>query len=378
MTSAPAFGLIAHLSAPIESGSPFGPLTPYYRQLIEHALSQGWQGFVFSPRDVLRQRSTIWGWQRGGGTWQRAFVSMPTVCYTRLKTLSIEERDILIWLRDHASVQFLNQPELDEMVQDQWRVMQVLQSHPTLSPYIPDAVLLRDTQALSTLMAEHGQLTVRSRTLAGGKPSGSLTREGEELLWRQEVRGSGHARSFRSPVKLRVALQDHFNDTIVASYIPPFRIDSCPVVFRSLWQRGRTGQWSESFVVLRIGQPESQTYQAVTAGLLDRYQRPLQELLGTQYKAIRYQLTNLGRTVVDLLAQRSHGAGEIAIEFLLTATRELKILDISTLGGLEALRRLPDPSTAQTVMRSTLQYSALLSEQLTTTSVPSSVPSETR
>src|SRR3989338_2806008 len=100
MADQPTFGLIAHHIAPVESGSPFGPLTSYYRALIEYAETHGWQGYVFSPRDVLRQRTTIWGWRRNQGTWVRQFLPTPTVAYTRLVFVTPEERAILQWLRD--------------------------------------------------------------------------------------------------------------------------------------------------------------------------------------------------------------------------------------------------------------------------------------
>lgn len=377
MGQQPIFGLIAQQVGPIESGTPFGPLTPYFRSLIEYAATQGWQSYLFSPRDVLRQRQTIWGWVRQNGSWQRAFVAPPNVAYTRLTTCSPEEREILLWLRDEMGVQYINQPELDEVTHDHWRLIQILQSHPTLSTYVLDSVLLRDTQTISALLEEYPATVARSRSSHPGMPGTVLRKRGEEFLLRQEVKGVGHTQTYRSPGKVRASLESLLGEVILQQYVPPFVIEECPVTLRTLWQRTRSGSWVENAAVLRVGQPKSQTYQTVTAGLVDRYEHSLTELLGPQYKSLRYQVTNVGRMVVDLLDQRTHGAGELAVELLVTADRALKVLDVSTTNGIDAVRRLPDPNTAQDTMRATVQYAASLFAQRLS-SVTTRVPIETR
>jgi hypothetical protein len=148
------------------------------------------------------------------------------------------------------------------------------------------------------------------------------------------------------------------------------------VFVREFWQRDRTGRWQETCAVLRIGQSHSQTYQAVTAGIFDDYQGSLKPQLGSRLKAVRYGLRNVSRLVVDLLSQRGHGAGELAVDFVITAESTIQLVGVTTQGGLESVARLMTPTLRQRTLSTTLDYASALYEQQAT-SVPTPVPAET-
>lgn len=377
MEESPRFGVIAPLMSGPESGTPFGALTPYFRQLIERANSSGWQGYIFSLRDVLRQRRMIWAWVRSESGWERQFMALPNIVYTRLPSVSPEEGEILRWLRSEGAVEFINQPEVDDITQDRWRLLQVLQSHPSLTGHIAETTLLRDQSTILKLL-ETGQpvhITPRLRTVGSGRIL--LTQVGEDIQLRHELPGSATNRTIRSPDALRSKVEELVGDGVAQPYAEPLRFESCPVLVRSLWQRNRTGRWQETAVILRLGQPSAQTYQAVTAGLFDRYQESLRSLVGRQLKAIRYELRSTSQVIVELLSQRSHGAGELSIDCVITAKGAIQIVDVATLSGLEAVQRLTTPVTRLEVLGATLGYAGLLLEQSRPSSVKARVDQPT-
>lgn len=362
MNTFPRLGIIAHQTGPIESGTPFGLLTPYYRSLVERASALGWQGCLFSPRDVLRRRRMIWAWVRSELGWERQFVELPHVAYTRLPSVTDEEGEILRWLRAE-SVQFINQPEVDDMTQDRWRLLAVLQSHPSLTGHIPQTTLLRDLRSVLELLDSGRSVHVTPRYRTAGQGRILLAVSGDDLLLRHERPILATNRTIRSRDALREKVEELLGEAVAQPSIEPLRFEGCPVSIRQLWQRTATGRWQESAAILRLGQPAAQTYQGVTVGLLDRYQASLREVIGTRLKAVRYELRSTSQVTVELLSQRSHGAGELTVDCLITSRGNVQILDVSTLTGLESVQRLTDPTVRLAVLSETLGYAALLLQQ---------------
>ncbi len=359
----PRFGLIAPLAAPADAGALFGNLTPYFRQLIERANERGWAAAVFAPRDVLRQRRMIWAWIRSDAGWERQFVVLPHVAYTRLPSLTGEDGDILRWLRTDGGVQFINQPEVDDITHDRWRLLHVLQSHPSLTGHIAETALVRDQRSVSALLGSGQSVQVMPRYRAVGSGRILLVQSGDDVRLRHEYRGAATNRTIRSSETVRSKVEALIGEGVAERYTEPLRFEGCPVFVRLLWQRDRTGRWHETAAMLRLGQPAAQTYQGVTAGLLDRYQESLRQVVGRRLKAIRYELRSTAGVIVELLSQRSHGAGELTIDCLITSRGLIQIIDVATLTGLQAVQRLTMPAVRLQALEATLGYAALLLEQ---------------
>ncbi|MBI4185817.1 hypothetical protein HY524_02095 [Candidatus Berkelbacteria bacterium] len=359
MERVPSLGIIVTHSGSTDSGTLFGLLTPYYRQLVERATALGWRCIVFAPRDVLRQRRTIWSWVRGKTGWERQFSDLPDVVYTRLDAPLPDDMAILRWLRSDGDVSFLNQPEVDEITADRWRAIQVLQSHPTLSTVLPDVALLRDELGVTQT---HAVVVAPRYSIKRQVGAGYICPDGESLLLRLEESARATTRSYQSARELLEQLSVRFGEVIVEPYVEPLRLETCPLLIRALWQRDRTRQWQETAVMLLLGQAGSVTYQATVVGLLDRLASTLRQVLPHRYDALRYQLTNLGRVTVELLNQRAHGMSELTVDFIVTKVGDVHLHTVSTTSGLASVWKLATPTVAQTVSSHTLAYASTLLE----------------
>lgn len=346
----------------VESGAPFGILTTYFRDLVEHAMQCGWEAYVFSPRDVLRQRRVIWGWKRKNGTWKRAFVPTPQIGYLRSNTFTPADKKVFLWLRDEVGTQFINQPEVEEIVFDYWRLIQIGLSHPTLIGRIPDSILLRGDLSLTETMKLDSHYLVRPR-FALRQGAAEITRFEDTFHVRYEYKNSIIDEDFNSVVQLRDSLHVHFGDAIIQHLPKLFRVENCIIGIRSFWQRDRSGRWKENFSILRVSQPSNHTDQLATVGLLERYLPFLSRSLKSQMEAVRYQIINISRTFVELIDQRGHGASELSVDLLITREKQVILAGVSTLGGMYALKKIQIPELRHKVMSTTLNYATTLYEQ---------------
>lgn len=356
-------GVVSTPLASHESGEPYGKLTTYLRDLIELAEHQGWVAYVFSTRDVLRQRSVVWGWTRRNGRWQRSFFPLPQILYLRTTQLDRADVQVLRWLERTQSVQCINQIAVDELILDRWRLLQICLSHPSLGSRVPDLLLMRPSVTIDEAFASERYLQVLPRYRAAGRyAAGLLERRGDEYSLRLERGSRAETRPFRSTLELRTELEQLFGDVIIQRYIRPLRVEDCPVVLRSVWQRGRDTRWSEQFSVVRVGAKGSLGAAYATVCVLEKFLPVFKQVLPRRVKALTYEFHRTAQLIVDLIDQRAHGAAELAVDCALGQDGSITVLDVSTLGGVYALQRLTAPELRGRYVRQSLDYAAALYE----------------
>lgn len=363
-TDRPSFGLISDPPQSSELGAPYGIATPYFRDLIERAANEGWTAYVFSTRDVLKQRRVIWGWTRAQGRWQRSFFSVPQIGYPRMRRAEESDYAILDWLHVSCGTQFINQIEIERMTADRWRLLQICLSHPALSKRVADSFLLRDQVSLEGLLAEYPALIAMSRFETSGTKLACIRSGDDQWVVELERNGKVSTEEFHSIVRLRVFLVEHFGETVLQPHKEPLRIDNCPVALRSFWQRGADTRWQETAALVRVGQPAAIGSTLATAGLLDRFLPLIKQQLTTGSQSLAYQLKTTAQTAVELLDHRGHGAAELAIDFSLHADGTFTLRSASTLGGYLALQKLNDPALRHSALNNTLGYASALQRQV--------------
>jgi len=360
----PVIGIVADPQAPHGAGAPYGKLSTYFRDFVEHAQARGWTAYVFSPKDVLKQRQVIWGWTRSNGSWQREFFQLPHIVYLKTDHLSEHGTRVLDWLHKVQFTQFLNQVAVEQIVMDRWRMLQVCLSHPILGSRIPDSSLLRSTSPVSDLFSSTNELVLFPRfRRVKNQPAGLLQKQGEEWVLRIEHNRRAETRSIRSSLKLRSELELIFGEVVVQRYIRPLRVEKCPVSIRSAWLRGRDSRWREVFVAARVGRDGSFGSNYATASLLDRFLPLLSQAIPRNVQAILFDVRRISQQIAELIDQRAHGAGELAIDFSITQEGTVYIQNITTLGGASSLLALTQPDLKHTYITTLLNYCANLYEQ---------------
>lgn len=366
----PSLGILTHTIRAHEPSELCGPLTLHIRDLVEQATALGWISYVFSPRDLLKQRRVAWGWTRSNGAWRRDFFSIPDITYLRSLAWHEDDAAAIRWLKDETSTQFLNNPDIEEIVHDRWRVIQIGLSHPTLNERFIDTSLLRPGTDIREQLRSNERTTILNRFRSQLHRYSLVTRKSEEFLVRTIAHQTARTTSFRTPDEVQHQLVDEFHDGIVQPYIEPIRVESCPVQIRSYWQRSRTLRWEETCCMIRIGTERSCVGPLTTAGLFEQFLPLLSDSLGEKSDAIRYQIQSVARSVVELFDHRGHGASELAIDLLPVSDSRMFIVDVSTLGGIDSLRRLSQPTLRQQMISNALSYASALYEQHAVLSEP--------
>lgn len=369
----PVLGIIAERVTSHEHGLLFGPLSIFIRQLIEHAQDRGWQAYVFSSADVLKQRRLVWGWTRKHGEWNREFFPPPHVGYIRTQVRKAEI-PILDWLREEMSTQFINQQEVEEIAADRWRVLQIGLSHPTLNERFPDAVLMRKGASLETALAMAPDLLLIPRYV-GTRTFGRIQQTAQGYTLRFFDGRAGTTYSYTTVDSLKGQITDLYDELVVWPNREPLRIEQCPVGFRVFWQRDQSNRWKESYCALRLGLPNTAGEVMATAGRIDPYTGMLKKIVGSQFDSLRYQLSNTSKTFVDLIDKRSHGAGELAVDMMIGVDKSIRITDLTTLGGMKSLKQIHAPELSAGALHNTLGYAQFLYEQAFALSELSSVRS---
>lgn len=373
----PVFGILTHEIRSHEPSALCGSLTHYIRDLVEHASSLGWVSYVFTPRDLLKQRRVAWGWTRANGSWQRDFFPIPDVTYVRSLAWYQQDEPVIRWLKDEAATQFLTNPDVEEIVHDKWRVVQIGLSHPSLNERFLDTTLLRAGSDIRGILHDHPRVAVQSRYRSQPHRYGLVVVKPDEFVVRIVQQQTAQTMSYKRFEDVQHCLVDEFQEGILQSYEEPTRIEGCPVQLRSVWQRSRTLRWEETCCVVRIGKERSTVGPYVTAGLLEQFVPLLADVFGEKADSIHYQVQSVARSAVELFDHRGHGASEIAVDLLPTADARLYIADVSTIGGIDSVRRLSQPEIRQQMVSSCMSYASALYEQHEVFSEPSPTLSQT-
>ena len=360
----PILGILTHTLRTHEPSELCGPLTLHIRDLVEHAQQLGWIAYVYSPRDLLKQRRVVWGWTRDGGNWKRDFFPTPHVTY--LRSAAWHEEDLLVirWLKHETPTQFLNNPDIEEIVHDRWRVIQIGLSHPTLNERFPDTLLLRRGADLRSELHELDRFTIVNRFRSRESRYAHVVRNANEYNLRFLTHKTGHTTTHKSIDEVQEKLVGLFDEGIVQPYLNPIRVEGCPIGIRSFWQRSRTLRWQETCCLVRIGKEQSMIGPLTTAGLFEQFLPLLEQSLGKKTDAVRYQLQSVARSVVELIDHRGHGASELAIDVTVSIDGQIFVNEASTLGGIDSLRRISQPAIRQTMIANTVSYASALFEQL--------------
>ncbi len=366
----PVFGILTHEIRSHEPSQLCGPLTHPIRDVVEHACSLGWVGYVFTPRDVLKQRRVVWGWTRKAGSWQRDFFPIPDVTYVRSLAWYHDDASVIRWLKDEADTQFLTNPDVEEIVHDRWRVVQIGLSHPTLNERFLDTTLLRPGADLRTILTEHQRVTIVSRYRSQPHRYGLVVRKPDEFVVRTVYQQTAQTMSLKHLEDVLQYLVEEFQEGMMQPYQEPLRIEGCPVQIRSFWQRSRTLRWEETCCMIRIGTERSMIGPYVTAGLFEQFTPMVGELFGEKADTIHYQIESVARSAVELFDHRGHGASELAVDLLPTSEGRLYINDVSTIGGIDSLRRLAQPALRQQMVANCINYASALYEQHAVLSEP--------
>lgn len=375
--SQPILGILTHSLRTHEPSELCGPLTRHIRDLVEHAQQLGWLSYVYSPRDLLKQRRVVWGWTRDNGNWRRDFFPTPHVSYLRSLSWYPEDVNVVRWLKHETATQFLNNPDIEEIVHDRWRVIQIGLSHPTLTERFPDTVLLRSGLDIKTFLQENERCAITNRFRSLESRYGQVVRHHDEFMLRYQAQQVAHTLTLKRPEDVQEKLLDLFGEAIVQPVLDAIRIEQCPISIRSLWQRSRTLRWQETCCLVRVGKEQSTVGPLATVGLFEQCLPLFEGSIDGSSDALRYQLQSVARSVVELIDHRGHGASELAVDLTIATDTRVFVTDVSTIGGIDSLRKLSQPALRQQMIANTMSYASALYEQHKTLSEPIPVLSQT-
>lgn len=358
------FGVLAQPHDLNSKGGVFGSYTTYLRDLVERAQAEGWVAYVFSYRDLLRQRRLIWGWTRTDGGWERVFCVLPHVAIVRRTSLIEAEMDALNWLREDGGVHFFNHAEVDAMTNDRWRLLQILSSSPTLTRNVPNATLLRDSSTLAKLSAEQESIIAYDRFRNHPNEVVLLKRQESSMVCSHEFGTVQRVEMFRSLLRVRSYLETRFKEPILQPFITPLRLEGHPVLIRVFAQRGAQGPWGTPQILVRVGQKEMVGGHYATAGTIDRVEPLLIEQLGKRAKAFAYNITSIVDAIVRLLDVRAHGLAELTVDLQPSEDSELFVHDVTVSAGVLSLQRLGNPKARAASIQTTIAHAQHLHTEM--------------
>lgn len=275
---------------------------------------------------------------------------------------------VIKWLKQETSTQFLNNPDIEEIVHDRWRVVQIGLSHPTLTERFPDTVLLRPGLDIRAFLKEVEHCTVVNRFRSLESRYAHITHHGQEYTLRFMTQNVAHTLSMKTPEEVQEKLLHLFGEAVLRPTLAAIRIEGCPISIRSLWQRSRTLRWQETCCLVRIGKEKSIVGPLATAGLFEQFTPLLKGSFDGNSDALQYQIQSVARTIVELIDHRGHGASELAVDLTVTNDSRVFVTDVSTIGGIDSLRRLSQPALRQQMITNTMSYASALFEQQATLS----------
>lgn len=349
------------------SGNTFGLFTNHLRDLMERAIEEKWVAYVFSAKDVLKQRSIVWGWSRSEQKWQRAFFPIPDICYIRKFALGDEDDRVLEWLIQTNNTQFINQPHIENLIIDQWRVIQIALSQPTLITKVIDTSLVRDGYSLANLLAEAKTIFFRSRSNTRRGEFAYLGRE--KGLYKLKICRAGHIRNYRSKSILDIinVINRILGDTIAQPYFKRLSIEGHSVKIRSVWQKNI--HWKETFATVILSKKDFPDGPFFTGGVLSSFEQIFEQYLKMKLENIKFQIQSTAMAVIELFNSRVQNISELAIDLIIDHKGKVFFDSASTYTGLLSLNRLRSPGLKQQFINNTLEFAlALYNNSFTLTS----------
>lgn len=319
----------------------------YLRDLVEAAIDRRWKAYIFCPQDVLKQKNIVWGWTRIHGEWRKDFFSLPDVCLIKTTYLSPNDRKIISWLKT-KNTRFINGIQIEDIIFDRWRIIQIILSHATLASKIPESNLMENYWQLPEL--EQRSSIIFSRYRRSSETIGFLTPHQKGFKLKISHRATNKTLLFQSKINLAKQIRNTWQEAIMQPALKVLSIEGYPILIRSVWQK--RVDWQQTFAALRVSAKKNQ-FHFVTVSLANKIYPLLWHYFGARRDSIIYQLENSARLVAELMEARAGSVGELAIDFLIDKQANIWIHDLSTYTGTTSLAKLA-PEVKKLYLNNTL------------------------
>ncbi|WP_289137468.1 YheC/YheD family protein [uncultured Brevibacillus sp.] len=231
--------------------SPFGPLSPFFNEVADINRKRGGIICAFRLQDVNWDAGIVRGLVRKGGIWRQRVLPLPQCIYNRLVSRQRERSEQMsAWVQrcKDANIPFFNERFLNK-----WHVHAALENQEAAAPHLPSMVRYLGQEDLRQMLSQYR--TVYAKPANGSMGRGIIrlrrTTEGYSL-----ARPGGMNQSFSSIQGLHNSLSKRTKGKpyLLQQGLPLIGINGRPTDFRVLVQKNRSGEWSVTSMVARLGQ----------------------------------------------------------------------------------------------------------------------------
>ncbi|MGO4537961.1 YheC/YheD family endospore coat-associated protein [Paenibacillus sp. 2TAB19] len=345
---------------------PFGPNTTFCQELSELCKSYGASIFFFTGEDIVSTGDAVKGWHYTD-KWMRGRFPVPHVIYNRITSRKKEKLpDVQRFVRNakkrHNAV-FFNEKYLNKT-----EVFGALIKEPSLRVYLPESYPLKGAKLLKSMCSKYDVVFI--------KPNNGSLGKGIVKVYRSDFPETGYTSHMNNVTGIRAqtfATLDQLYGSLAAKLkksehqiqrgLKLLSVGGRPLDFRSLVQRGETGQWTVTSIVARIADNNQFVSNVARGGTISTVKAALAR---TGSSAAAGGLTKLRRASL-LIAKgiESQIAGhyaELGIDLAIDTQGRVWLIEVNAKPSKEDTSPLdPDGSKARPSVKKFVQYAFFVS-----------------
>ncbi|QGQ97816.1 YheC/YheD family protein [Paenibacillus psychroresistens] len=355
--------IVGIMISPSQIGPPFTGQS-LFAHLCELGTKWGILVFVFSPTHVDDKTATVQGYKYQASGWIKASFPLPDLIYDRAFFTSYPH-----YLRHQSAVSALQRlkktPYLGRVLQGKWGVHKVLLKHPKLTPHIPLTKLFRQPSLLFRWLKEYSSVVLKPEAGSQGRGVLIITKSdtASYSLRGRSMQNRPIAKSFTNSFALLQWLLAFIGSRsyLIQQYLSLQTDDGNAFDIRVLMQKGRDGQWAQTGMAARVGQPTSITSNLHGGGKGAQ----VLPLLVKQFDSVRANqiidtINQLSSLIPTHLEHHFGRLAELGLDIGIDQSGSIWVIEVNSKPGRAAARWFTQPAARYEAMSNPLQYARFL------------------
>jgi hypothetical protein len=309
---------------------PFGHLTPYCEEMARYSKNIGVFFYVFYLQEACTDHYTGYLWH--DHSWAKQTVPVPHVIHNRLNTRKLEGTKLFQLLRHYcieAGIHVFNDHFLDK-----WEVHEELVQREEVAPYLPEAILLEDMNALEWMLEKHESIFVKPIHGNQGKRIFKIWKEDDVYVLDYSSFNGEKELTFQTFAQIKQMLKNRIKKQyfIIQQGLDLIQLDQRSLDFRVLCNRNYEGIWKIASAFARVSGKEQFVSNIARGGELFKLDDVLTPCFDQKRaKEFKHFLCELALEISGIIGNGMDGIyGELGIDLGIDTTGHPWIIEVNT------------------------------------------------
>jgi glutathione synthase/RimK-type ligase-like ATP-grasp enzyme len=324
----------------------------------------GFLVYVFSPLQVDCTAISVQGYTYLSTGWMRQTFPLPDLIYDRAFFNNKQQYQRHMTAL-HVLQQLKKTPYLGRSLKGKWSVHKVLIKHPFISAHLPKTNPLRNPSQLFHWFKEHPSVVIKPESGSHGKGVLVITKTtaAEYSLRGRNMQNQIVSNRFPNSLNLYHWLIDFIGERryLIQRYLHLQTEQGVAYDIRILMQKGSNGQWNQTGMATRVGEPTSITSNLHGGGTATEVLPWLTAQFDANYaQAILVKINALSALIPPFLEQHFGRLAELGLDIGVDRNGGIWIIEVNSKPGRTAAHWFSHPNALDQAMSNPMLYARYL------------------